>query len=64
MIKLPAKIEILLGEIPCIILDFPVEDFDIDKSEKQCKEKIRELFMKNAHVKDVRIIDMLVIKVN
>lgn len=30
---------------------------------KQGRDKVREMFMKNAHVTDPRVIDMLVIKV-
>lgn len=37
-------------------------DFDIPKNEKQCQEKLREEFMKNKDVTDIRVIDMLVIK--
>lgn len=40
-----------------------MKDYDIPKSEEQCCEKLRELFMKNAEVTDIRVIDMLVIKV-
>lgn len=29
----------------------------------QCREKLREEFLKNSHVTDIRVIDMLVIKV-
>lgn len=43
---------------------FSVKEYDIPKSEEQCREKIRELFMKNKDVTDVRVMDMLVIKVN
>jgi NADH dehydrogenase (ubiquinone) 1 alpha subcomplex subunit 6 len=39
-----------------------VHKFDIPKSEKQCQQKLREVFVKNKGVTDVRIIDMLVIK--
>ena len=30
---------------------------------KEGREKVRELFEKNAHIKDLRTIDLLVIKV-
>lgn len=33
------------------------------KSEDQCRAKLKELFLKNKDVTDVRVIDMLVIKV-
>lgn len=35
---------------------------DLDLTRKQCYDKLREYFYANAHVKDVRVIDMLVIK--
>ncbi|XP_014243973.1 NADH dehydrogenase [ubiquinone] 1 alpha subcomplex subunit 6 [Cimex lectularius] len=44
-------------QIPYIVLDF-----DIPKNEAQCKSKLKEEFMKYKDVKDIRIIDMLVIK--
>lgn len=34
----------------------------IPKTEIQCKEKLREEFLKHKEVSDVRIVDMLVIK--
>ena len=40
-----------------------MDDFDIDKSTKECRVKLKELFMKNKDAKDIRVIDMLVIKV-
>lgn len=43
-------------------IKFSVEKFDIPKSEEQCKAKLREMFVKNKEVGDVRVIDMLVIK--
>lgn len=39
-----------------------VQDFDIPKSEKQCREKLKEEFIKHKDVTDIRVIDMLVIK--
>ncbi|KAJ0176623.1 hypothetical protein K1T71_007802 [Dendrolimus kikuchii] len=39
-----------------------VKDFDIPKSEEQCRAKIKELFLKNKDVTDIRVIDLLVIK--
>lgn len=38
-------------------------DYDIPKSLEQCRDKLREEFLKNKNVSDVRVIDMLVIKV-
>lgn len=40
-----------------------MKDFDIPKSEDQCRAKLRELFLKNKDVSDIRVIDLLVIKV-
>lgn len=37
-------------------------DYDIPKTIEQCREKLREQFLKNAHIKDIRVSDMLVIK--
>jgi NADH dehydrogenase (ubiquinone) 1 alpha subcomplex subunit 6 len=38
-------------------------DYDIPKSVEQLRKKLREEFDKNRHVKDIRVMDMLVIKV-
>lgn len=38
-------------------------DYDIPKNVEQCRAKLREEFDKNRHIKDIRVIDMLVIKV-
>ena len=40
-----------------------VMDFDIPKSVEQCRAKLREEFEKNQNISDIRVIDMLVIKV-
>lgn len=40
-----------------------MKDFDIPKSEQQCRAKLREVFVNNKDVTDIRVIDMLVIKV-
>ncbi|KAK3924381.1 NADH dehydrogenase [ubiquinone] 1 alpha subcomplex subunit 6 [Frankliniella fusca] len=39
-----------------------VTEFDIPKNTKQCQQKLREEFLKHKDVKDIRVIDMLVIK--
>uniref|UniRef100_A0A1L8E0P9 NADH dehydrogenase [ubiquinone] 1 alpha subcomplex subunit 6 n=1 Tax=Nyssomyia neivai TaxID=330878 RepID=A0A1L8E0P9_9DIPT len=44
-------------QIPYIVMDY-----DIPKSVEQCREKLREEFLKNKSVSDIRVIDMLVIK--
>jgi hypothetical protein len=45
------------------VLIIPVMDYDIPKSVEQCRAKLREEFEKNRHVSDIRVIDMLVVKV-
>lgn len=40
-----------------------VMDYDIPKSVKQCRAKLREEFERHRNVSDVRVLDMLVIKV-
>ncbi|KAE8752934.1 hypothetical protein FOCC_FOCC000279 [Frankliniella occidentalis] len=39
-----------------------VSEIDIPKNQKQCQEKLREEFLKHKDVKDIRVIDMLIIK--
>ncbi|XP_043535919.1 NADH dehydrogenase [ubiquinone] 1 alpha subcomplex subunit 6 [Chiloscyllium plagiosum] len=39
-----------------------IQKFHLDISVKQGRDKVREMFMKNAHVTDPRVIDLLVIK--
>ena len=41
---------------------FLVLEYDIPKTQEQCRKKLREEFEKNRHVKDIRVVDMLVIK--
>ncbi|XP_061856019.1 NADH dehydrogenase [ubiquinone] 1 alpha subcomplex subunit 6 [Colius striatus] len=36
--------------------------YQLDITVKQARSKVREMFMKNAHVRDPRVIDLLVIK--
>lgn len=38
-------------------------DYDIPKTNEDLRTKIREEFLKHSTVKDIRVIDMLVIKV-
>lgn len=37
--------------------------FQLDISVKQGRDKVREMFKKNAHITDPRVVDLLVIKV-
>jgi len=46
----------------CRQLPFMVSEFDIPVNEVQAKAKLREKFTANAHIKDARVIDMMVIK--
>ncbi|XP_072890201.1 NADH dehydrogenase [ubiquinone] 1 alpha subcomplex subunit 6 [Hemitrygon akajei] len=39
-----------------------IQKFHLDISVKQGRDKVREMFMRNAHVTDPRVIDILVIK--
>eukprot|EP00745_Piridium_sociabile_P029238 TRINITY_DN47663_c0_g1_i2.p1 TRINITY_DN47663_c0_g1~~TRINITY_DN47663_c0_g1_i2.p1 ORF type:complete len:135 (-),score=28.69 TRINITY_DN47663_c0_g1_i2:664-1038(-) len=41
---------------------YVVKDFDIPINVKQGRDKVREMFLKNKHVTDIRTIDLLVIK--
>merc|ERR1711936_1419972 len=43
-------------------IPYVVKDFRVPISVKQGRDKVRENFMKNAHITDIRAIDMLVIK--
>ncbi|CAG0900592.1 unnamed protein product [Darwinula stevensoni] len=43
-------------------IPYIVHEFDIPKSVRQCREKLKEEFVKNKDLKDVRIIDAKVIK--
>uniref|UniRef100_A0A0U2TIR8 NADH dehydrogenase [ubiquinone] 1 alpha subcomplex subunit 6 n=1 Tax=Tortanus forcipatus TaxID=197020 RepID=A0A0U2TIR8_9MAXI len=43
-------------------IPYMVKDFDIPPSVNECRDVLRRNFKKNAHVKDIRVIDMLVIK--
>ncbi|XP_034832360.1 NADH dehydrogenase [ubiquinone] 1 alpha subcomplex subunit 6-like [Maniola hyperantus] len=43
-------------------IPYIVKDYDIPKSEAQCRAKLKESFLKNKDVKDIRVIDILVIK--
>merc|ERR1711916_98141 len=43
-------------------LPFIIELFRLDKSEEECRLKLKDMFMRNKDVQDVRQIDMLTIK--
>ncbi|XP_037074315.1 NADH dehydrogenase [ubiquinone] 1 alpha subcomplex subunit 6-like [Pollicipes pollicipes] len=43
-------------------MPYIVMDYDIPKSVEQCRAKLREKFEQNRHVKDIRVIDALVVK--
>ncbi|CAG5118139.1 unnamed protein product [Candidula unifasciata] len=43
-------------------IPYTVKDFYIPITIEQGRAKVREMFLKNKHVTDIRIIDMLVIK--
>ena len=40
-----------------------IEQYTLPITEKEAQQCLKENFMKNAHVKDIRVIDMLIIKV-
>ena len=44
-------------------LFFTVKEYDLMLTEDDFRQKLREEFMKNKHVTDIRVIDKLVIKV-
>ncbi|KAH8375395.1 hypothetical protein KR200_003325 [Drosophila serrata] len=46
-------------QIPYIVMDY-----DIPMTVEQCRDKLREEFVKHRNVTDIRVIDMLVIKVS
>ena len=41
-----------------------LDEYDLINNEVQAKAKLREKFTANAHIKDARVIDMMVIKVS
>ncbi|KYB28574.1 NADH dehydrogenase [ubiquinone] 1 alpha subcomplex subunit 6 [Tribolium castaneum] len=43
-------------------IPYIVKQYDIPKSVDNLKAKLREEFRKNDHIKDIRLIDMLVVK--
>uniref|UniRef100_A0A6P7GW88 NADH dehydrogenase [ubiquinone] 1 alpha subcomplex subunit 6 n=1 Tax=Diabrotica virgifera virgifera TaxID=50390 RepID=A0A6P7GW88_DIAVI len=43
-------------------LPYIVQNYDIPKNVEQCREKLRQEFTKFDDIKDIRLIDMIVIK--
>jgi NADH dehydrogenase (ubiquinone) 1 alpha subcomplex subunit 6 len=43
-------------------IPYMVKDMDIQPSVTECRDQLRANFNKNAHLKDIRVIDMLVVK--
>ncbi|XP_792591.3 NADH dehydrogenase [ubiquinone] 1 alpha subcomplex subunit 6 [Strongylocentrotus purpuratus] len=39
-----------------------IQQYQLDISVKEGRNKVKEMFMKNAHIRDYRVVDMLVIK--
>lgn len=46
-----------------MLCKYLVLEYDIPIGEKEVRAKVREQFEKNKHVTDMRVIDMLVLKV-
>lgn len=40
-----------------------MSNYDLPKTKKDCQQKLREEFKRNAHISDLRVIDLLLIKV-
>ena len=43
-------------------IPYMCKDFDINTDVNECRDHLRKNFKKNAHLKDIRVIDMLVVK--
>ncbi|RMX58127.1 hypothetical protein pdam_00000042 [Pocillopora damicornis] len=52
----------LIYSIKALNVPHSIEAYQLEISTKTGRAKVREEFMKNAHVRDIRVIDMLVIK--
>ena len=63
-VRLPLSLSLSL-QTPSSSLQIPhtIELYLLDIPVQQARQKLREQFYKNAHVRDPRVIDMLVIKV-
>lgn len=46
-----------------MLIYFLVFDRNLPLTKEECQSKLKQEFLKNKHISDVRIIDMLVIKV-
>lgn len=46
-----------------MLIYFLVFDRNLPLTKEECQNKLKEEFLKNKHISDVRVIDMLVIKV-
>lgn len=42
---------------------FVVSNYDIPRTKEECRQKLKEEFKRNAHINDLRVIDLLLIKV-
>lgn len=66
MIQIKVRIYIKGSDRKCLIFDqvpHTIQGYALEMTSKTGRAKVREEFMKNAHVQDIRVIDMLVIKV-
>lgn len=54
----------ILNCLPCCLFVclFAVIQYNIPKSADQCREKLREEFLKHKDLKDIRTIDLMVVK--
>ncbi|KAB0794558.1 hypothetical protein PPYR_11397 [Photinus pyralis] len=46
----------------CKQIPYIVRKYDIPKSVEECKQKLRDEFIKHENLTDVRVIDMLIVK--
>lgn len=65
MIQIKVRMYIKGCERKCLIfvqVPHTIQGYALEMTSKTGRAKVREEFMKNAHVQDIRVIDMLVIK--
>ncbi|XP_043787634.1 NADH dehydrogenase [ubiquinone] 1 alpha subcomplex subunit 6 [Apis laboriosa] len=43
-------------------IPFILSNYDLPRTKKECQQKLREEFKRNAHINDLRVIDLLLIK--